>query len=170
MITEDQIQTLAASGSDWRAALFVIRSPAFQGDNRVWKHVTREGINFSAILRNRSFSGGEYQLLTIARSLFNGGGTPNLWRAFGVLSDEWAEIALDAMRIKAGLDRLAHFRVIADGREIGFERGRNVTQALMRARGRPEFAGKRIVLEELDGRDPAAAGKNTNSDTPPNDG
>lgn len=102
MITADQISDLAQRNDAYRAAIHILASEAFANDGRVWRHVTSFGIDFDAILEEGTWSSGEYHLLAIAGSLCNGHGRPNLDAAFAALSHEWADLALEAMRIRAG--------------------------------------------------------------------
>lgn len=118
-ISTEEMQQRGETNLEWRAALSILTAPPFATDERVWPYVTGYGIDFRGILEQGTWSSGEAHLLRIANSLFNGYGEPNLDAAFEVLSSEWAELAISAMRIRAGLAHRNTCRVVAAASTTG---------------------------------------------------
>jgi len=150
MLNETELKWLGDLNTEYRAAFHVLTSEAFAADARVWGHVHLYGIDFPTILADETWCRDEYELLTIAASLFNGGGSPNLNTAFATLSSDWTELAIEAIRIRAGLAGLRTYRVMADGVPAGTERGRSRLHAHTLATCRPDLRGKSIALERID--------------------
>jgi hypothetical protein len=110
-MTIAELQQLAidkAGDLGWRSAMYILLSPAFEGEGRVRRHVGPYGIDFETMIDEGGFSGGEARLLRVAWSLFNGGGDVSLNAVFATLGPKWAKIALEAMALFAGRP-LSHY-------------------------------------------------------------
>jgi hypothetical protein len=112
--------------------------------------VDRWGIDFEATLAEGTWSSGGRCHGEIAGSLFNGSLRPNLDWAFGILSVQWAEVAIEAMQIRAELPDLRVWKVLIDASCVGMVRARNETGARMKAWERFGGESLRGIQVELD--------------------
>lgn len=102
ILSEVERDELAAIDTDWSAAMWILRCGLLARDGRVWRHVSKQGIDFPAIEREGTFSHGELLLVQVAGSLFNSSLSVDLRDVCILLSDTWFETVLTAMQIRSG--------------------------------------------------------------------
>lgn len=107
-----------ARGGDYEAAaaLVVLESSAFAGDQRAWRHVDTDGIDWEAILDDGTWSSGERRLLELGRALWAGRGTVDAAYLFTSLSRGFEQVVIDAITARRGYQPLPAPKVLAGAR------------------------------------------------------
>ena len=97
----EKLKARTARNGQWGAAIFIFTSSRFADDNRVWRHVDHDlsGIDFSAMLRDRSWKPVEKMLLTLAASLYGKSATLDLGRLFELLGNSGRDLVLGAIEV-----------------------------------------------------------------------
>ena len=97
----EKLEARTARNGQWGAAIFIFTSSRFADDNRVWRHVDHDlsGIDFSAMLRDRSWTPVEKMLLTLAASLYGKSATLNIGRLFELLGHSGRDVVLGAIEV-----------------------------------------------------------------------
>jgi hypothetical protein len=97
----EKLNARTARNGQWGAAIYVFTSSRFAADDRIWRHVDHDlsGIDFSAILRDRSWQGVERMLVELAASLYGKRAKLDLGRLFELLGNSGREVAMGAIEV-----------------------------------------------------------------------
>lgn len=84
------------------AALTILDSPMFTNDERAWRHVDMDGIDWAAILDEGTWSSGEQKVLELGRALWSGHGSVDAAYLFTSLSTGFERVVIDAIVARRG--------------------------------------------------------------------
>lgn len=85
------------------AALVILECHLFDHDQRAWRHVTVDGIDWRGILDEGTWSSGEHQLLQFGRALWTGNAVSlDVAYLFTALSDSLSQVLVDAITARRG--------------------------------------------------------------------